>query len=78
MKITPVVAMYYCVPEEYKGVMLRGKAEIIDDLEFKKAIWVKGWARYYHKGYSDPDFTILRIKPYWVKVWYKGIHEMRV
>jgi len=78
VEINPVVALYYCVPEEYKGVMLRGKAEVLDDLEFKTAIWVKGWERYYPKGYTDPDFTILRIKPDWVKVWYKGIHEMRV
>ncbi len=74
----PVVALYYCVPLEYKGVMLRGNAEVLDDLEFKKTIWVKGWERYYPQGYSDPDFTILKIKPDWVKTWYSGIHEMRV
>ena len=74
----PVVALYYCVPLEYKGVMLRGNAEVLDDLEFKKTIWVKGWERYYTQGYSDPDFTILKIKPDWVKIWYSGIHEMRV
>ena len=74
----PVVALYYCVPLEYKGVMLRGNAEVLDDLEFKKTIWVKGWERYYPQGYSDPDFTILKIKPGWIKTWYSGIHEMRV
>ena len=74
----PVVALYYCVPLEYRGVMLRGYAEVFDDLEFKKIIWVKGWEGYYPRGYSDPDFTILRIKPEWVKTWYSGIHEMRV
>jgi general stress protein 26 len=76
--INPVVALYYCVPDEYKGVMLRGKAEVLDDLEFKKTIWVKGWEQYYPKGYDDQDFTILMIKPAWVKAWYEGIHEKRL
>ena len=74
----PVIALYYCMPDEYKGVMLRGKAEVLDDLEFKKKLWVEGWKRYYPKGYSDPDFTLLKVKPVWVKAWYRGIHEMRV
>lgn len=74
----PVIALYYSLPDEYKGVMLRGKAEVLDDLEFKKKLWVHGWERYYPKGYEDPDFTLLKVKPDWIKAWYRGIHEMRL
>ena len=74
----PVIALYYCVPKEYKGVMIRGKAEVLDDLDFKKSIWMDSWTMYYPKGVSDPDFTILVVKPEWMKAWYRGIHEMKV
>jgi general stress protein 26 len=78
VKNNPVIALYYSIPDEYKGVMLRGKAEILDDQEFKKKLWVEGWEKYYPKGHDDPDFTILKVRPNWVKAWYRGIHEMKV
>ena len=66
------------MPDEYKGVMLRGEAEVYYDMEFKKTLWMENWTMYYPSGYSDPDFTILKVKPNWVKAWYRGVHEMRV
>ena len=74
----PVVALYYSVPEEYRGVMLRGNAVVHDNLDLKKRLWMNSWTRYYPKGISDPDFTLLKVKPDWVKSWYRGVHEMRV
>lgn len=74
----PVVALYYSVPEEYRGVMLRGKAVVHTDLDLKKRLWMSDWTRYYPLGPNDPDFTLLRVKPDWVKSWYRGVHEMRV
>jgi general stress protein 26 len=70
LKANPTVALYYCVPEEYKGVMHQGKAEVLDDTEFKKKLWVEGWEVYYPQGYVDPDFTLLRVKPTLLKAWY--------
>ncbi|HUU77599.1 MAG TPA: pyridoxamine 5'-phosphate oxidase family protein [candidate division Zixibacteria bacterium] len=73
------VALYYSIPEEYKGIMMKGKVEILNDLKLKKEIWVEGSERYYPKGYSDPDFTILRIEPNYLKSWYGlkyGIMEL--
>jgi general stress protein 26 len=70
LKANPTVALYYCVPEEYKGVMHQGKAEAVDDTEFKKKLWVEGWEVYYPQGYADPDFTLLRVKPTLLKAWY--------
>lgn len=70
LKSNPSVALYYCVPEEYKGVMRQGKAEVLGDTEFKKKLWVEGWEKYYPQGYTDPDFTLLRLKPTCLKAWY--------
>jgi general stress protein 26 len=69
------VALYYCLPGEYKGVMIRGEAELYNDLEFKNKLWMDYWTMYYPEGVSDPDFTLIKVKPEWIKAWYKGIHE---
>ena len=64
------ISMYYCKPEEHKGIMLKGKVEIIDDMDLKKEIWREECIRYYPKGYTDPDFTLLKLKPVFLKSWF--------
>ncbi len=66
------VAIYFCVPEVTKGIMLQGLADTVEDLDFKREIWSEGSEKYYPLGYTDPDFTILRIKANYIKAWYKG------
>jgi general stress protein 26 len=68
------VAIYYAFQDEVKGIMLQGQAEIINDIEFKKEIWVEGWERYYPQGYTDTDFTMLKVTPRFLKGWYRGHH----
>jgi len=62
------VSVYYMIPREFKGLCLSGKA--ILDPEAKKAIWVKGWERYYPQGRVDPDYSVLRIDPIRARGWY--------
>ena len=57
------VSVYYCNPDEWRGLMLGGNIEIVEDPELKKTVWHDGWEKYYPKGYDDPDHTILRIFP---------------
>ena len=73
------VALYFTIaePGNVKGIMLQGKAEIIDDIEFKKTIWEDDWKEFYPKGYSDPDFTMLKVNPKFLKGWHKGHHKHR-
>jgi len=66
------IAIYFCVPEGTKGVMLQGFADIVDDMDLKRDIWTEGTKIYYPLGYTDPDFTILRIKTNYIESWYKG------
>ena len=71
------VALYYCKPNDVKGIMLKGKAEILDDMDFKKQIWDDKWKIYYPEGVTDPDFTILRIIPKYLKGWHRGHLEIK-
>ncbi|MHA1943151.1 MAG: pyridoxamine 5'-phosphate oxidase family protein [Candidatus Thorarchaeota archaeon] len=62
-------SVYYCNPEEWKGVMFGGNIEIVKDVDLKKALWHDGWENYYPKGYDDPDHTVLRIIPTIARGW---------
>lgn len=59
----PKIAVYYCEPDDFKGVMFGGNVEIIDDINIKKKIWLDWWTKYYLKGLNDPDYTLFRLKP---------------
>jgi len=49
IKENPNVAIYYSIPEEYKGVMFQGEVEIMDDVDFKKMLWYKSAIRLTYK-----------------------------
>jgi general stress protein 26 len=68
------VAIYYCSPPEWKGIMIKGIAEIVTDPELKKRIWREEMLQYYKKGHTDPDFTLIRIIPKYMKSWYTSKH----
>jgi len=63
VKKNPKISVYYCEPDDFKGVMFGGKVEIIDDMNLKKNLWLDWWTKYYLKGLSDPDYTLFRLKP---------------
>ena len=69
------IALYFSIPDEVKGIMLQGKAEVLEDKEFKKNIWMDNWKIYYPLGYDDPDFTILKLKPKILRGWFRGPHK---
>lgn len=56
----PHACLYFCSLLLFKGVMLRGKMEILHDQSFKDELWKKGDTQYYPKGVTDPDYCILR------------------
>lgn len=67
----PNMCVYFCDSDDFKGLMLGGSAEIINDIELKKLIWLDWWTRYYPKGIEDPDYTLLRMEPKNVRFYYK-------
>jgi general stress protein 26 len=52
--------IYFCDTRFYRGVMLRGTIEVLDDDESKQMIWREGDTMYYPKGVIDPDYCVLK------------------
>ena len=48
----------------WKGCLLKGKMEIVSDLETKKKYWQNSYKDAYpQKVYTDPDFCVLKFVP---------------
>ena len=67
----PKMSVYFCDSEDFKGIMLGGSVEIVDDMKLKKTIWLDWWTRYYPEGVEDPDYTLLRLEPKNARFYYK-------
>jgi len=70
----PKMCVYFCDAEDFKGFMLGGSVEIVDDKELKKTIWLDWWTRYYPEGVEDPDYTLLRLEPKNARYYHKLNH----
>jgi general stress protein 26 len=71
IKKNPKICVYYCEPENFKGVMFGGEAEFIHDMNLKKKVWLDWWTKYYPQGVEDPDYTLFRLKPRKGEFYYK-------
>jgi general stress protein 26 len=56
----PKASIYFCDRRFFRGVMLTGTMEVLEDAESKEMIWRKGDTMYYHLGVTDPDYCVLR------------------
>ncbi len=56
----PKASIYFCNQNTYKGIMLKGKMEILTDEQTKEMIWREGDTIYYPEGVTDPDYSVLR------------------
>jgi general stress protein 26 len=74
IRANPKVCVYYCTPSQFKGLMLSGDIEIVDDPAIRGALWNDGWERYYPGGPDDPDHTVLRLFPRAAEGWW-GSHR---
>lgn len=52
--------IYFCDKRFFRGVMLIGKMEVLEDSRHKEMIWQEGDTMYYPKGVTDPDYCVLR------------------
>lgn len=71
IKKNPKISVYFCEPEDFKGVMFGGDAEIVDDIEIKKKIWLDWFTRYYSKGLEDLDYTLFKLNPKNARFYYR-------
>lgn len=73
VKKNPKVCAYYCKPDEWRGLMVAGIMEIVDDKDIKYELWQDNWTMYYPGGVEDPDYVILRLQP----TFLKGYHQLQ-
>ena len=56
----PKACIYFCDKRFFRGVMLKGTMEVLDDEAIKKEIWKEEFSMYYNGGMNSGDFIILR------------------
>jgi general stress protein 26 len=56
----PKACIYFCDKRFFRGVMLKGTMEVMDDKKIKKEMWKDEYAVYYKGGKDDGDFIILK------------------
>jgi len=66
----PRVSVYYSEPNNYRGVMLCGLAEILDDPALKAALWSDDWSIYWPDGAANPDYVVVRVRPDEIRGWW--------
>ena len=56
----PKACIYFCDKRFFRGVMLKGTMEVLEDAQSKELIWQDGDTMYYPEGVTDPDYCVLR------------------
>ena len=56
----PKACIYFCDKRFFRGVMLKGMVEVLEDNASKEMIWQEGDTMYYPKGVADPDYCVLK------------------
>ena len=59
-RTNPKACIYFCDKRFFRGVMLKGTMEVLEDSESKELIWREGDTMYYPLGVTDPDYCVLR------------------
>ena len=69
-------ALYFCEPEKFRGICAAGTIEEVLNQSIKEDLWQLGWRMYYHKGKTDPDYTILKFTSTKIEGWYNlNVHR---
>jgi len=71
----PKTCVYYVDEKQFKGLMLVGTIEVLQDAESKQRFWHTGDERYYPLGVTDPDYSVLRFTAAWGN-YYHGLSNI--
>ena len=72
----PKASVYYCEPDNFKGVLFVGDMKVCTDQETKDFLWREGIEKYYPKGVTDPDYCVLRFTAKWGS-YYHGLQNTK-
>jgi general stress protein 26 len=56
----PKACIYFFDKRFFRGVMLKGTMEVLEDAASKEMIWKEGDTMYYSLGVTDPDYCVLK------------------
>ena len=56
----PKACVYVCDSRFFRGAMLTGTMEVLEDSESREMIWREGDTMYYPAGVTDPDYCVLK------------------
>ena len=56
----PKACVYFCDKRFFRGVMLKGKMEVLEDKKTLKEIWKDEYDMYYKGGMNGGDFIVLK------------------
>jgi general stress protein 26 len=56
----PKACIYFFDRRFFRAVMLRGTMKVLKDAKTKEMIWREGDEKYYSKGKTDPDYSVLK------------------
>ena len=59
-RTNPKACIYFFDKRFFRGVMLRGVMEVLEDALSKEMIWRDGDTLYYPEGVTDPDYCVLK------------------
>lgn len=60
--INPKACVYFFDKKYLRGVMLKGRMEVLQDTKSKDMVWRDGDEIYYPKGITDPNYCVLKFK----------------
>lgn len=58
----PKASVYFYDQYFFRGIMLKGEMEVLEDPASKEMIWKGGDTMYYPLGVTDPDYCVLKFK----------------
>lgn len=52
--------VYFCAPAAFRGALLIGTMEVLEEQAYKNMLWQEGDELYYPGGVTDPNYIVLR------------------
>jgi len=68
-RANPNACVYFFDPKLFRGAMLKGTMEVLEDAKTKQMIWRDGDTFYYSKGVTDPDYCVLKFTARNARFW---------
>ena len=75
LRQNPKACVYYVDQEQFKGLMLVGMVEILQDAASRRRRWRPGFEKYDPLGVDDPDYSVLRFTAEWGN-FYHGLANL--